>query len=107
MKKTIAAVALALPLLANAEMPNFDVKAYCTRISGLGGAQSQAVMQGCFENEQAAYDHIKPVWDSLPSATRQYCNRLAGHNGSYATLEGCVDMEKSAQQSNGDFSFKR
>jgi hypothetical protein len=105
--KKIAAVLLVLPVLAHAEMPDYDVKSYCARISSMGGASSQMVKQGCFENEQAAYNHVKPVWDSLSTETRNYCQRIAHYTGSYAALEGCVDMEQSAQQSNGDFTFKR
>jgi len=107
MKKTIVMFALCLPMLAHAEMPNYDVKAYCARISNTGGAQSQMAMQGCFANEQASYDHIKPVWDGLSSDTKRYCQHIADYVHSYTALQGCVDSEKAAAQSNGDFTLKK
>jgi hypothetical protein len=107
MKKIAALIVLCLPILAKAEMPNFDVKAYCSHLASLGGGPSQMLMQGCYANEQSSYDHIKPIWDTLPPDMKRQCLRLANYSPSYAMLEGCIDNEKSAQQSNGDFTFKR
>lgn len=103
---SIAAIAC-LPLMAHGGVPDFDVKTYCNHIASLGGSSSQMVMQGCFQNEQAAYDRLKPVWDGLPQSTRAYCTRITKMSPSYATLDGCVDMESSAAQSNQNFELRK
>lgn len=92
-----------------ADMPNYDVEAHCHKVAAFGGAPSQSVMNGCLHMEQSAYDHLKPVWDSLPKAMRDHCDQVAtfGGPGSFSVLQGCIDMERNAQKQNEQFKFKR
>lgn len=107
------AVALALGLTtagaARAEMPDYDVNAHCKAIAAFGGAPSQTLLNACLQQEQAAYDHLKPSWDALPVAMREHCNSIArfGGPGSFTLLDACVDQENAAARNNATFQFKR
>ena len=103
----LALAAWALP--ARAEMPNYDVKAHCTQIASYGGSLSQSLLQTCYQQEQSAYDALKPSWDQLPAAMRQHCNQIAsyGGTGSFSLLRTCVQQENAAARQNGEFQFRR
>ena len=92
---------------AFAEMPNYDVKAHCQQVAGMGGG-SQMILQGCFQQEQSSYNSLKPTWDSLSPTMRNHCNQVASMGGgSYMILKGCVDMELNSANANKSFEFKR
>ena len=92
---------------ANADMPRYDVKAYCTQLAGLGGTYSEMMYDGCFQQEQSAYDGLKTQWDALPARMQDYCDQIAtvGGGGSYMMLDGCVQMEKSAGGTSNEFKY--
>jgi hypothetical protein len=111
-KGVATAVSVALCLAASAahaEIPNYDPDKYCTRIASVGGSPSQSTKRFCLQQEQSAYDALKPKWESLPSAARLYCDRIArvGGEGSYHTLGFCITQETAAGKSNDQFQFKR
>jgi hypothetical protein len=98
-----------LPGDASAEMPNYDVDGHCGQVSSFGGSPSQMIKQACYQQEQHAYDGLKPTWDALPSGMQRHCDQVArfGGGGSYMLLAACVDQERAASDSNGQFTFRR
>lgn len=94
---------------AFAEMPDYDVKRHCDRVSKMGGSQSQMLFNACFDQEQDAYNSLKPRWDSLPQSLRSHCDNVAriGGGGSFTMLGGCVQQEESAAKANAGRTFKR
>lgn len=94
---------------AQAEMPIYDVKGHCEAVAAFGGSPSQSLLNGCLNMEQSAYNRLKPVWDTLPTAMQNHCDQVAtfGGGGSYSLLSGCVDQEISAAKANENFRFKR
>ena len=78
-------------------LPNFAPDAYCQRMAGIGGF-SRETYGGCLGLERRALDALRSNWTSVPSSIRVRCTRMAtvGENGSYSTLQGCIDMELAA-----------
>jgi hypothetical protein len=90
-----------------AEMPNYDVDAYCQRLGQMAGGSEQ-LRKTCVEQEQRAYDQMKPKWDAIPAVTRTYCERLGRMaGGSFELLDTCVDQELQAGKANTETKFKR
>lgn len=103
-------VVAGLSCSAMAEMPNYNVKAHCSEVANFGGAPSQLILSGCYQQEQSSYDALKGAWEKLPAATRKHCDSVARFGsgaGSYLILKGCVDQELSASKVNDNFVFKR
>jgi len=94
---------------AHAEMPYYDVDKYCKKIASMGGGSSQALLPSCYQQEQTAYNAVKPRWESLPAEMRTYCDQIAafGGTGSYMLLESCIQQEEAAAGSNSGFQFTR
>ncbi|TAJ90421.1 hypothetical protein [Reyranella sp.] len=110
MKMIAAAVAVfVMTAPAWADMPIYDVKKHCDAVAAFGGTPSQSILNGCLNMEQSAYDRLKPVWNTLPTAMQNHCDQVAtfGGGGSYSLLSGCVDQEISAAKANENFRFKR
>lgn len=105
---TAAAVFL-MSFPAWADLPIYDVKGHCESVAAFGGSPSQSILNGCLNMEQSAYNRLKPVWDTLPTAMKNHCDQVAtfGGGGSYSILSGCVDQEISAAKANETFRFKR
>ncbi len=108
-----AAVAGALLCLSGGsalaqEIPRYDPDGWCKRVAEMGGGSSEWMKQACLEQEQAAYDKLKPQWKDVPKKTRNWCDQVAKSDGrgSYAMLEQCVDMEFFAKQKNDNSKFK-
>lgn len=103
----LAAALVPLAAPAMAEMPRYDVTAYCKELAGFGGTYSETMYAGCFEMEQDAYNKLKPRWNGFPGAMRRYCDEIArlGSAGSYAMLEGCVVMELEAASTDKIFEY--
>ncbi|MFG1418918.1 hypothetical protein V5F38_12200 [Xanthobacter sp. V0B-10] len=97
----------ATPAIAQ-EMPRYDPEGWCKRVSEVGGGSSEWIQGACLEQEQIAYDKLKPVWKEVPKKTRNWCDQVAksGGRGSYAMLEQCVDMEFFAKQKNENSKFR-
>ena len=101
--------AWAFPVAAFAEMPDYDVKPHCNRVASVGGGMSQMILQGCYQEEQSAYDQLKPMWDKLLPQLREHCDQIAkvGGGGSFTILQGCVQEELQARKQNQQFQFRR
>lgn len=92
---------------AGSKPPKYDVKAYCKSLAALGGAPSEMMYGACLNQEQSAYDGLKPSWSSTPESIRNYCDGLArlAEPGSYMMLSSCVQQETSARKSNSKAEF--
>jgi hypothetical protein len=99
----VALLAMAVPAVA--ELPRYDVAAYCRRTASLTGNYSAWLDNACVEQEQRAYDGLKVSWDALPADMRGHCEsttRIVG--GSYWLLDACVQQEIRARK--GAVRFK-
>lgn len=89
-----------------AEMPRFNVPAYCARVADTVGG-SDMIREGCLEQEQSSYNELKPRWASVPERTQAYCVNVAQTiGGSYQILEGCLTQEASSGDSVDSFEFQ-
>ncbi|MGQ3671768.1 hypothetical protein ACT6QG_05165 [Xanthobacter sp. TB0136] len=90
------------------EVPRYDPEGWCKRVAESGGGSSEWLKDACLEQEQAAYDKLKPQWGTVPKKTRSWCNQVAtsGGRGSYVLLEQCIDMEFASKQKNDNSKFK-
>jgi len=104
------AYVLAISAGADAAMPDFDVKRHCSEVAGFGGNPSEVLRQACCQQEQDAYNQLKPNWEHLPAVTCGHCKGVAssfGGPGSYMLLNACVQQERSARSSNDNFTFQK
>lgn len=105
----VACVLMVAAAPAWAEMPNYDVQRHCDKISKVAGAPSQMMLSACFDQEQSAYDALKPRWDSLPQAMRSHCDKIArvAGVGSFMMLNSCVEQEEESARQNAARTFRR
>lgn len=103
----ISTVIAASPVLAQ-EMPRYDPVGWCKRVAEVAGGGSSWLEKSCFDQEQTAYDKLKPLWGTIPTKTQKWCDQVArsGGRGSYTMLEQCVDTEFFAKQKNDNSKFK-
>ncbi|CUI51157.1 Uncharacterised protein [Alcaligenes faecalis] len=88
-----------------AELPRYDPNSYCESVSAVSGG-SAIITNECIKMEQTAYNHLKRMWDSVPSKTSTYCDRVARTTGgSYSILESCIAMEISESGAPQKFQF--
>jgi hypothetical protein len=102
-------VMLCLPAVAQEqEMPKYDPEAYCHKVASFGGSLSETMLGACMDQEQAAYDALKPQWPQVADHVRAYCDKVArfGGDGSYTMLGACIQQENEAGQSNQNRKFK-
>ncbi len=107
LRMAVLAGLLLVPAAARAEMPDYDVDKHCNQVYEMAG-KSQAIKQACYQQEQQAYDKLKPKWDALPASMRSHCDqvgRMAGQ--SFTLLEACVEQEQQAKDQNKQFKFQR
>jgi hypothetical protein len=71
---------------ATADMPNYDVPAYCKA----NAAISFQTPQECMDAEFLARSSARYKWNAVPVAARMECVRAASETGSYSTLFLCV-----------------
>jgi hypothetical protein len=92
-----------------AAMPNYDPVAHCAKVASFGGTPSEVIRNTCLQQEQEAYNDLKPKWDGLPAALRAHCDRVAsfGGAGTFVILKTCVEQELEASQKNHEFQFQR
>lgn len=90
------------------EIPRYDPEGWCKRVAEMGGGSSEWMKDACLEQEQAAYDKLKPQWKDVPKKARNWCDQVAKSDGrgSYAMLEQCLDMEFFSKQKNENTKFK-
>lgn len=91
-----------------ADMPRFDVEAHCKQIASFGGSYSAVLDKACFDQEQQAYDRLKPVFGQLTDAMSAHCEQIAsfGGPGSYTLLEACISQEIQAAGDKAGKTFK-
>jgi hypothetical protein len=87
--------------------PRYDVNGYCKEIAGVGGTYSEESFGACMDEEQHAYDALKPKWNGFPAAMRDYCNEIAtvGGAGSYESLKTCLEEEARSAKKNNTKTF--
>lgn len=98
----------ASPSLAN--VPRYDPERWCNAVASEGGNYSRVIMNGCLQQEQAAYDQLGLEWATLPSSMQSWCDEVAkegDEGGSYVILLGCVEQEQKAGRDVQQFRFKR
>lgn len=90
------------------DMPRYDPEGYCKRVAQAAGGESEWLKKACFDQEQMAYDKLKPEWTKVPAKTQRWCDQVAkaGGRGSYVMLEQCLDMEFFSKQKNDNSKFK-
>jgi hypothetical protein len=89
------------------DVPRFEVSSHCRKVASFAGSYSESLFGGCMDMEQSAYDGLKTRWARIPAATRAHCLQVASFaGGSYALLQGCVDMEDSAARTNAGRQFR-
>lgn len=90
------------------EVPRYDPEGWCKRVADIGSGSSEWLKSACLEQEQAAYDKLKPAWQEVPKKTRNWCDQVAksGGRGSYVLLEQCVDTEFFAKKQNDNSKFR-
>jgi hypothetical protein len=66
------------------------------------------IRQGCFQQEQSAYDTLKATWGTVPETMKSHCDRVArfGGGGTYMILQGCIQQEIAAKSSNETSTFR-
>ena len=80
------------------KLPFYQVEMRCDAVSRAAGSRS--AYAECIYREQSAYDALKLMWTSIPTATQLQCDQAAraGGIGSYATLNACVTQGQVPQQ---------
>lgn len=86
---------LSSPVLA-ADLPQYDVKAYCKQVAEVGGGGSKSIELGCRQMEAEALNELRKI--NIPTQMLNYCREVAEIDGigSYSTLQGCIIMEQEA-----------
>lgn len=82
---------------AAGDLPDYAVQAHCEGVARLGGTLAQTMYAACIEQEQAAYDALRPIWASLAEAVRTQCDeitRFGGASGSFVMLRNCVEVHR-------------
>lgn len=88
-----------------AAMPRYNVEAYCKNVQNVSGG-SAMIYNGCIQNEQTSYNHLKATWGRLPAKVQGYCDQVGqAVGGSYLILKGCVDNEMNAMQGTKSFKY--
>lgn len=88
-------------------MPRYNVEQWCEEVAGFSGDYSSVIYNGCIQQEQSAYDHLKDSWPGLSSRMRDWCVQVAksSGSGSYLILNGCIQQELDASQSKPAFKY--
>ncbi|WP_447529829.1 hypothetical protein [Vreelandella sp. TE19] len=84
---------------AAAELPRFNVEAYCERVA----SGSHDSFNYCIAEEQSAYDDLRGRAASVSDQTMDYCSRVAGN--SYDSLQYCIEEESDAEENRRSFIF--
>lgn len=106
MMMTIAAVLLSAGLAQAQELPRYDVEQRCRdTTASVGGGEW--LLQGCFDQEQRAYDSLKARWLEIAPTIRGHCEKtVASVGAAYWLLEGCIEQEEQAAADNAGRTFR-
>lgn len=91
-------------------LPDYRVQDHCAGVARLGGSMAQTMYAACIEQEQAAYDALRPVWASLDETVRTQCDeitRFGGASGSFVMLRNCVEVHRHMPQPQPAPQFRR
>ncbi len=85
--------ALALPgtMATAADMPVYDMDAYCQELASHGGGTPELIAD-CMALEQTAQQDLALRWPALSASTQDSCIEIGMMGGaSYDLLKACVD----------------
>lgn len=89
----------ATPLMAGSPtMPRYDSDGYCRQVERRTGFPTNTIVPSCIASEQESLHALRAVWPRVAEPVRGYCEERvrATTTGSYAALQGCVDMQEEA-----------
>ena len=92
----------ATPLMAGSPtMPRYDSDGYCRQVERRTGFPANSIMPSCIASEQESLHVLRALWPRVAEQVRGYCDQRvrATTTGSYAALQGCVDMQEEAAAS--------
>ena len=97
----VALVALAGSSWAQ-EIPGYDPAIQCKRIAEVSEKYSTVIYGACIDQEQIAYNALKPQWGSVPADVRKQCDPTGRVDAGalYTRLQTCIDQELTATRSN-------
>lgn len=98
------------PLMAEPPaIPRFDSEGYCRQIERRTGLDGNSIVPSCLASEQESLEALRGLWPQVPDQIRITCEQRvrATTTGSYAALQGCVDMEEEAAANLGRRSGAR
>ena len=97
---SVALVALAGSSSAQ-EIPGYDPAIQCKRIAEVSEKYSTVIYGACLDQEQIAYNALKPRWGSVPADVRQQCDQSGRVDAGalYTRLQTCVDQQMTATRS--------
>lgn len=85
------------PLMADsAAIPRFDSEVYCRQAERRTGLEDNSIIPSCIASERESLDALRLLWPQVSEQVRISCEQRvrATTTGSYAALQGCVDMEE-------------
>ncbi len=90
-------------------LPGFDSEAYCEKIVGLSGPNSEVMHCSRMDMALEAYGRLKSRWADLTNSIRGCCDKVAAvtGEGSYSTLKTCVEMDFSGPRAADNRSTRR
>jgi hypothetical protein len=89
-------ISLFFATLCLAEVPDFDIKKYCTSVAEMAGG-SYSIESSCREMEEDSKKKL--VRRTVSARIMKYCKDVASYGGnSYMILESCIDMEEDARK---------
>ena len=98
---SVALVALAGASWAQ-EISGYDPAIQCKRIAEVSEKYSTVIYGACIDQEQIAYNALKPRWGAVPADVRKQCDQTGRVDAGalYTRLQTCIDQELTATRSN-------
>jgi hypothetical protein len=84
------------------EIPGYDPATQCKRIAEVSEKYSTIIYGACIDQEQIAYNALRPRWGSVPADVRKQCDPTdrVDAGALYTRLQTCIDQEMTATRSN-------
>ncbi len=82
------------------EIPQYDPAVHCKRLAEVSGKYSEVIYGACLDEEQVAFNALKPRWRTVPAPVRKRCDQLGRVEGAglYTSLQTCLDQELSTNR---------
>jgi hypothetical protein len=95
--------ALLAPQLAQAQVPNADVRNTCqiaasVMVRLMGGTTMEQSLSGCLDSENAARAQIVKDWNTYSAADRTQCLQPNFYLPSYVEWLTCLEMERDVRR---------